>query len=143
MYFNQSSGLCPLSHDPRVFRMSFQSPSVVFGCSPFRFDEIVHHFLFCLFCPPAFLQTHTMLLSNHTSPPPLQPPRGYCWECVRTTINTRGPSRSEWASAPGTSTGGNSFAASLSATRRSTTGCWTLQRRPGIPSSRVRRTHWW
>lgn len=66
-----------------------------------------------------------------------QPPPEYCWECVRISINIRDPNRSGCVSAPGTSTGVNSFAASPSATRHSTIGYWMLQRRRGILSSRV------
>lgn len=134
----------PFSHSP-CFRTLFQSSYLVFACSPIAFVGFDQRFpLFHLFpCMPPFLQIHR---HTHTLTPfyklillssALQLPREYCLECVRTTINTQSPSRYGCASAPGTSTAVNSFAALLSATRRSTTGCWTLQRRRDIPSSRV------
>lgn len=127
-----------LSPMPHVLEYCFSLPSLYldvlplvfirFFPFPFRFPE----------CRPSCRPTHTqhfytlIPLSSLT-----QLPQEYCWECVRTTINTRGPSRSGCVSAPGMSTAVNSFAALLSAIRHSTTGCWMLQRRQGILSSRV------
>lgn len=94
-------------------------------------------------CMPNTQTFYTLILLSS----PLKPLQEYCWECVRTTINTRSPSRSACVSAPGMLTGVNSFEALLSETRRSTTGCWMLQRRQAILISRVclcliKHTHW-
>ena len=87
-------------------------------------------------CRRTHTHTHTHTHTNRVSPL-LQLLPECCWACVRTTVSTRGPSRSACASAPGTSTAASSFAALPSATRPSTIGCWTRRRRRDSPSSKV------
>lgn len=126
---------------PHFFRTLLWTSSVVFGWCPtgfVGFNSPFPIFVVPLVCHPSYRHTNTqpfyslIILSSH-----LQPPQEYCWECVRTTINTRDPSRSGCVSAPGMSMGVNSFAALLSATRHSMTGFWMLQRRQGILSFKV------